>query len=88
MKKLSILIIVILSLIQQSCNKEYDDSFLQERITSLENRIETLEELCKQINTNISSLQTIITALQDNEYITGITPIIKDNETIDRKSVV
>ena len=36
MKKLSILIIVILSLIQQSCNKEYDDSFLQERITSLE----------------------------------------------------
>lgn len=82
MKKLSILIIVILSLIQQSCNKEYDDSFLQERITSLENRIETLEELCKQINTNISSLQTIITALQDNEYITGITPIIKDNETI------
>lgn len=82
MKKLSILIIVILSLIQQSCNKEYNDSFLQERITNLENRIETLEELCKQINTNISSLQTIITALQSNEYITGITPIIKDNETI------
>lgn len=31
-----------------------------------------LEELCKQMNTNNFSLQTIVTALQNNVYVTGL----------------
>lgn len=34
------------------------------------------------MNTNISSLQTIVNALQNNDYITGVTPTTKDGETI------
>ena len=47
-----------------------------------ENRIAKLEELCKQMNTNISSLQSLVTALQNNDYVTGVTPITKNGETI------
>lgn len=54
------------------CSDKYDDSALRNDLNDLENRVEKLEELCKQMNTNISSLQTIITALQNNDYITSV----------------
>ena len=34
------------------------------------------------MNTNISSLQTIVTALQNNDYVTGATPLMKDGKEI------
>ena len=34
------------------------------------------------MNTNISSMQTIVNALQQNDYITGVTPIIEGEATI------
>ena len=34
------------------------------------------------MNTNISSLQTIVTALQSNDYVTGVTPILKEGTEI------
>lgn len=64
------------------CGDDYDDSALTGRVDDLENRVAKLEELCKQMNTNISSLQALVNALQDNDYITGVTPITKDGETI------
>lgn len=64
------------------CGNDYDDSALTGRVDDLENRVTKLEELCKQMNTNISSLQALVNALQDNDYITGVTPITKDGETI------
>lgn len=64
------------------CGNDYDDSALTGRVDDLENRVIKLEELCKQMNTNISSLQALVNALQDNDYITGVTPITKDGETI------
>ncbi|WP_300255960.1 leucine-rich repeat protein [uncultured Alistipes sp.] len=64
------------------CGEDYDDSALTGRVDDLENRVSKLEELCKQMNTNISSLQALVNALQDNDYITGVTPITKDGETI------
>lgn len=68
--------------ILSGCGDDYDDSALTGRVDDLENRITKLEELCKQMNTNISSLQALVNALQDNDYITGVTPITKDGETI------
>lgn len=64
------------------CGDDYDDSALTGRVDDLENRVTKLEELCKQMNTNISSLQALVNVLQDNDYITGVTPITKDGETI------
>ena len=68
--------------ILSGCGDDYDDSALTGRVDDLENRVTKLEELCKQMNTNISSLQALVNALQDNDYITGVTPITKDGETI------
>ena len=56
----------------------YDDSGLIEKIKEIENRVSKLEEECKAMNTNISSLQTIVAALQQNDYVTGVAPITKD----------
>ena len=45
-------------------------------------RLSALEELCNQMNTNISSLQTIINALQDNDYVKSVTPVMQDGKEI------
>jgi len=61
---------------------KYDDDDIWNSVHGLENRVAKLEELCKQMNTNISSLQTIVTALQNNDYVTGATPLMKDGKEI------
>lgn len=53
----------------------YDDSDLWETVNSIENRVENLEKASAQLNTDIRSLQSILQAIQNNIYITSITPI-------------
>ena len=66
-------ILIFLSAITlANCSDSYDDSKLWDSINGLENRVAKLEELCKQMNTNISSLQEIVTALQKNESIKSV----------------
>ena len=67
----------------------YDDSVLQGQIGSLsdqlqdhESRLKELERLTAQQNTNISSLQTIVTALQDKDYVTSVAPINEGDEVV------
>ncbi len=73
MKKL--LSLVFCGLLLFGCNDKYDDSALRNDLNDLENRIAKLEELCKQMNTNISSLQKIVDALQDNLSISNVEQI-------------
>lgn len=61
------------------CNNGYDDSELTGRVENIENKVRKLEE---QMNSNISSLQSIIEALNNNDYITSITPIIEGGKEI------
>ena len=81
MKKI-LSVLCIATLLFASCSDEYDDSALTGRVNNLENRVAKLEELCKQMNTNISSLQTIVTALQKNDYVTGVAPITQNGKEI------
>lgn len=60
----------------------FDDSAIWDKLTSLEGRIAALEQLCAQMNTNISSLQSVVEALQKNDYVTNIAPITEDGKTI------
>ena len=62
------------------CNSGLDE--VNQRIDGLEDRIEALEELCAQINTNIASLQTLVNAVQNNDYITSIAPIVEGEDTV------
>ena len=61
---------------------EYDDAPVWEKLNDHENRIVKLEQLCSQLNTNISSLQTIVTALQQNDYITNVSPITQNGKEV------
>lgn len=82
MKKLFTYLLVAITMIIAGCSESFDDSKIWDKLNDHESRIAKLEELCKQMNTNISSLQTIVKALQNNDYVTGVTPITKDGEII------
>lgn len=82
MKKLFTYLLVAITLIIAGCNESFDDSAIWDKLDDHESRIAKLEELCQQMNTNISSLQTIVNTLQNNDYVTSVTPVTKDGETI------
>ena len=82
MKKLFTYLLVAITLIIAGCSESFDDSAIWDKLDDHESRIAKLEELCQQMNTNISSLQTIVNALQNNDYVTSVTPVTKDGETI------
>ena len=72
------LALLMLCLGATSC---YDDSKLWDELQDHEARIESLETLCSQMNTNITALQTIVTALQSNDHVTAIAPI-QEGDTV------
>lgn len=51
---------------------------LEEKVNDLENRVTVIEELCSRMNADIASLQTIVSALQSNNFITDVSPLIED----------
>ena len=74
--------LTILCVALAGCKDDFDDSELRKQIADLDGRLTTLEKLCAQMNANISSMQTIVNALQQNDYITGVTPITEEDNTI------
>jgi hypothetical protein len=73
MKKL--LSLLTCGLLLLGCSDKYDDSALRNDLNDLKNRVTKLEELCKQMNTNISSLQEIVKALKERESITNVSTL-------------
>ena len=87
MKKILLSIVLATTLALTSC--QFDDSDIWgkldeygQSIKDHEQRISALEELCKQMNTNIEALQTLVDALEKRDYITNISPIREDGEVI------
>ena len=78
MKKIFLYIAITLGLL--SCN--HKDSLWQEVVEDLDERVETLEMLCAEMNTNITSLQTIVDVLQSNDFITSIVEIKKEGKVV------
>ena len=67
----------------------YDDSALRdqlndygEQLSNLDSRLKELERLCSQANTNIEALQTVVSALQEKDYVTGVAPIKEGGEVL------
>lgn len=79
MKKTVLLALSLLAML--SCNK-FDDSAIWEELKGHEERIAKLETLCNQMNTNITSLQAITIALQNNDYVTNVAPIMENGKEI------
>ena len=62
-----------------SCTTETD---FNGRLTNLEERVSKLEKLCAEMNTNISSLQGIVSAFQNQDYITAVNELSSDGKVI------
>ena len=78
MKRIIVLLISFCTLV--SC--EFDDSVIWDKLDDHEERIQGLEVLCRQMNTNIESLQIILSALQHNDYVTGVAPIVEGKNVV------
>lgn len=88
MKRLFTLCAIVIAVAVSSCSK-FDDSAIWDKLNEQEQtlndhekRIAALEELCKQMNTNINALQTLVEALEKRDYITNVSPVRKDGEVI------
>ena len=81
-RKLFVLVLVACSLL--SCTDGIWNAIhdLEDKYSDLDGRVAKLEELCKEMNTNISSLQTLVSVILSNDYIISITPITKEGKEI------
>lgn len=77
MKKTLLFLLSMLAMV--SC---YDDARLWEELQKHEERIAALETLCSQMNTNISSMQSVVNALQTNDFITAVTPVTEGDVVV------
>ncbi len=77
MKKIHLLLLGLTICLFSDCHNDIWDA-----IDGLDSRVTKLEELCKEMNTNISALQTIVDVLQSNDFITSIVEIKKDGEIV------
>lgn len=78
-KIITCMILGLLSLV--SCT-EYDEVAMWNKNEDMGSRLAVLEELCSRLNTNIVSLQQIVEALQGNDYVTGVVPVVENGETV------
>ncbi len=62
-----------------ACNDDYDDTELRNDIENLEERVASLEAWQKSVNTNIQSLQSLVAALENENAITGVVPVIEND---------
>ncbi|MBO4340686.1 MAG: hypothetical protein J5835_04585 [Bacteroidales bacterium] len=77
MKKLIPILATLLTL--TSC---YDDSEVWAKLRDHEARIAKLEALCNQLNTNITSLQQIVKALEASDQIKEVLPVMENGVQI------
>lgn len=64
------------------CACEYDDTEVLNRLDNVENRVTRLEELCEQLNSNITALQAVVSAVQNYDYVKSIAPIVEDGDEV------
>lgn len=82
MKKINILFLLAAILMALPSCEQYDEIAMWNKNESMDARLQELEELCDRMNTNIASLQVIVDALQENDYVTSVTPVVEAGDTI------
>lgn len=69
---LSILSLVVFGFASMSC---YDDSELWETVEDLDGRVQTLEDLCTKLNTNLTALSTLVQSMEKGDYVVSVSPL-------------
>ena len=73
MKKITTIVLAILSAI--SCTN-LDEVWAELR--DHEERIQKLEALCNKLNSNIEAMQVVLTALEQNDYVTDVVKVVEN----------
>ncbi len=81
MKKLLFLSLCLPLLWCGGCN-DYDDQPIRDRIDDIEDRLDYLETLCRQMNSDIITLQELVQALQNQDTVQAVVPIVRDGQTV------
>ena len=75
------LLLLSIALILSACTG-YDDSEIWDKLRNHEERIEALETLCNRLNTNMESFQTLLSAVQNNDYVTNVVALMEGSNVI------
>lgn len=82
MLKRTLSLLLLASILLCGCAKKQDLQTLKTEVENIDKRVGALEALCKEMNTNISSLQTLVEAIGNQDYITATEPIKQGEQTI------
>ena len=74
MKKLFTILLAAIFMVV-SCER-YEE--IWDKLRDHEQRIEQLEKQCRELNSNIEAIQTILAAVQQNDYVTEVMKIMED----------
>ena len=77
MKKILLVFALFVSAV--SC---YNDSAIWDELRRQDERIKELEMFCEEINSNISSLRLMVTAIQENDYVTDVVKVMRNDVVI------
>ena len=77
MKRISSYILILVMALFCACHNDILDA-----LDNLDGRVTKLEQLCKEMNTNIQGLQAIVEVLQTQDYITNMVNVMKDGDVV------
>ncbi len=80
MKKYLLIIAVFVAL--SGCHKH---DKLWNSIVDIEHRLTVLEQVCAEMNTNISSMRVVVDVVQNNDYVTGVSTVVENGIEIGYK---
>ena len=74
MKKLLTILLTAITM-AVSCDMHKD---IWNELRDHEQRIEQLEQQCRELNSNIEAVQAILAAVQQNDYVTEVMKVMED----------
>ncbi len=77
-----LLLVAVAFSVLPGCGDDYDDTALREELSEQAERIAALEAWQSSVNTNISSLQGLVAALEAKDYVTGVVPVVEGGTTV------
>jgi hypothetical protein len=69
----------LVAVLAVACATEYDDTELWGAVNSQGDRIKAIEDWQKQVNSDISALKALVTALESRDHITSVEPHTNGN---------
>ena len=66
-------------LLASSCER-YDD--ILDRLSKLEQRVDEIENQCRRLNSNVDAVQAVLSAVQQNDYVTEVMKVMENGELV------